>query len=118
MSVGRRGRVFRLYVKPNVVLYDYDLQEVPYRDTLDDGAVVYELRGVWSEKVNAYVSRPYYAVEYVDGSRFSRYVEKVLCVGDKAYDVKGSYRCRGGRIVAKTAMWVMDRRFRELCELL
>jgi len=114
----KRGRVFRLYTRANVVLYDYDLQEVPYKEVLDDGVVVYELRGVWSEKVDAYVSRPYYAVHYVDGFRFSRYVEKVVCVGDKAYDVKGSYTCRGGRVVSKLAMWVMDKRFKELCELL
>jgi len=114
----KRGKEFRLYVRPNVVLYDYDLQEVRYYDTLDDGTVVYRLRGVWSEKVGAYVTRPYYAVEYVDNDKFVRYVEKIVCVGDKSFDVKGSYRCRGGRIVAKLAVWVLDKRFRELCELL
>jgi hypothetical protein len=114
----RRGKVFKLYVRPNVVLYDSDLHEVPYRDVVDDGVVVYELRGVWSEKVNAYVTRPYYAVEYVNEGKFMRYVEKVACISDKSYDVKGSYRCRGGRIVSKLAMWVLDKRFKELCELL
>ena len=114
----RRGKTFRLYVGPNVVLYDFDLQEVASRDVLDDGDVVYELRGVWSEKVGAYVTRPYYAVQYINEDKFARYVEKVVCISDKAYDVKGIYRCRGGRVIAKMAMWVMDRRFRELCELL
>jgi hypothetical protein len=113
-----RGRGFRLYVRPNVVLYDFNLQEVPYSDVLDDGAVVYELRGVWSEKVNAYVTRSYYAVEYVNEQKFARYVEKIVCISDKSFDVKGSYKCRGGRIVSKLAMWVLDKRFRELCELL
>ena len=110
--------MFRLYVPSNVVLYDGDLQEVSYRDTIDDGVVVYELGGVWSEKVGAYVSRPYYAVQYVNEGRFARYVEKVVCVSDKSFDVKGIYKCRGGRVMAKMAMWVMDKRFRELCELL
>jgi hypothetical protein len=114
----KKGKVFKLYTKPNVVLYDYDLQEVKYKDVLDDGTVVYELKGVWSEKVNAYVTRPYYAVEYINGDKFVRYVEKVVCISDKAYNVKGSYACRGGRIVSKLAMWVLDKRFRELCELL
>jgi len=113
----RRGKEFRLYTKPNVVLYDFDLQEVPYSDTRDDGTVVYRLRGVWNEKFDAYVTRPYYAVEYID-EKFVRYVKKIVCVSDKSYDVKGPYTCRGGRIVGKMVMWVMDRRFRELCELL
>ena len=108
---------FRLYVRPNVVLYDYDLQEVRYHEVLEDGDVVYRLKGVWSEKVGAYVSRPYYVVEYRE-EPFVRYVVKVMCVGDKSFDVKGTYRCRGGRIVEKLAMWVLDKRFRELCELL
>jgi len=108
---------FRLYVRPNVVLYDYDFQEVKYSDVLEDGDVVYSLKGVWSEKVGAYVSRPYYAVEYRE-EPFVRYVEKVACVGDKSFDVKGSFKCRGGRVVVKMAMWVLDKRFRELCELL
>ncbi len=110
--------MFRLYVKPNVVLYDSDLQEVAYRDVVDDGTVVYELGGVWNEKVKAYVTRPYYVVEYVDEGKFARYVEKMVCISDKAYDVKGPYTCRGGRIVSKLAMWVLDKRFKELCELL
>jgi hypothetical protein len=100
------------------VLYDYDLQEVRYYDTLDDGTVVYKLRGVWNEKFRVYVTRPYYAVEYVDNDKFVRYVEKVVCVGDKSFDVKGSYECRGGRVVSKLAMWVLDKRFKELCGLL
>jgi hypothetical protein len=100
------------------VLYDYDLQEVPYSDALDDGVVVYRLRGVWSEKFGAYVTRPYYAVEYVDNDKFVRYVEKVVCISDQSFDAKGSYKCRGGRIVTKMAMWVLDKRFKELCELL
>jgi hypothetical protein len=112
------GKEFRLYVRPNVVLYDYDLQEVKYHDVLDDGTVVYRLRGVWSEKVGVYVTRPYYAVEYVDNDKFVRYVEKVVCVGDKSFDVKGSFECRGGRIVTKLVMWILDKRFKELCELL
>jgi len=110
-------REFRLYVKPNVVLYDYNLQEVPYADVLDDGTVVYRLKGIWSEKVGAYVTRPYYAVEY-NNDRFVRYVEKVACISDRSFDVKGSYKCRGGRVVSKLAVWVLDKRFRELCELL
>jgi hypothetical protein len=63
----KRGREFKLYVEPNVVLYDSDLQEVPYSETLDDGTVVYRLKGVWSERLGAYVSRVYYVVQYVDG---------------------------------------------------
>jgi len=109
---------FRLYVRPNVVLYDFDLQEVHYIDTLDDGDVVYVLRGRWYEKMRAYVTRPYYAVQYIDNDRFVRYVEKIACVGDKSFDVKGPYRCKGGRVISKMAMWVLDKRFRELCELL
>ena len=111
-------REFRLYVRPNVVLYDYDLQEVSYSDVIEDGDVVYRLKPVWNEKVGVYVSGPYYAVQYVDNGRFVRYVEKVVCVGDKSFDVKGPYRCRGGRVVSKLAMWVLDKRFRELCGLL
>jgi len=110
-------REFRLYVGPNTVLYDYSLQEVRYHEVLEDGDVVYKLKGMWNEKVGAYVSRPYYAVEYRE-KPFVRYVEKVVCVGDKPFDVKGSFKCRGGRVVAKLAMWVLDKRFRELCELL
>jgi len=56
-------------------------------------------------------------VEYRE-EPFVRYVEKVACVGDKSFDVKGSFKCRGGRVVVKMAMWVLDKRFRELCELL
>ena len=100
-----------------MVLYDFDLQEVPYTDTLDDGTVVYRLKGTWNEKVGAYVTRPYYAVEY-NNDRFARYVEKVACISDRSFDVKGPYRCKGGRVVSKMAMWVLDKRFRELCELL
>ena len=118
MSRGKRDKVFKLYVRSNVVLYDYDLQEVRYKEVLDDGVMVYELRGVWNEKVGAYVTRPYYAVQYFDGFEFSRYVEKVACISDQIYDVKGSYICRGGRVVNKLIMWVMDKRFKELCELL
>jgi hypothetical protein len=117
-AMSRGIKEFKLYTKPNVILYDYDLQEVKYYDTLDDGTVVYRLRGVWSEKVGAYVTRPYYSVLYVDNDKFVRYVEKIVCVGDMAFDVKGSYKCRGGRIMTKLAMWVLDKRFRELCELL
>jgi len=47
-----------------------------------------------------------------------RYVEKVACISDRSFDVKGSYRCRGGRLISKLAVWVLDKRFRELCELL
>jgi hypothetical protein len=110
-------REFRLYVKANVVLYDYDLQEVPYAYTLDDGTVVYKLKGMWNDRVGAYVSRPLYAVQYQE-EKFMRYVEKIVCISDKVEDIKGSYRCRGGRISMKLAMWVLDKRFRELCGLL
>ena len=110
-------REFRLYVRPNVVLYDYDLQEVRQYEVLDDGTVVYRLKPVWSKRLEVYVTKPLYAVEYRE-KPFVRYVAKVMCVGDKPFDVKGTYRCRGGRIVEKLAMWVLDKRFRELCELL
>jgi hypothetical protein len=108
---------FKLYVKPNVVLYDGSLQEVKYSEVLDDGVVMYRLKPVWSEKLKVFVSRPLYAVQHQE-KPFARYVEKVMCVGDKSFDVKGSYKCRGGRVVAKLVMWVLDKRFRELCELL
>lgn len=114
----KRGKTFRLYVPSNVVLYDGDLQEVPYRDVLDDGTVMYELKGVWSEKLEMYVTRPYYVVQYVDESKFARYVEKLICTSEMTFDEKGVYKCRGGRIMAKMVMWIMDRRFKELCELL
>jgi len=100
-----------------VVLYDYDLQEVSYSDVLEDGDVVYRLKPVWSKKLEVFVSRPLYAVEYRE-EPFVRYVEKIMCVGDKPFDVKGSFKCRGGRVVAKLAMWVLDKRFRELLQLL
>jgi hypothetical protein len=109
-------KVFTLYTSSNVTLYDYDLQEVPY-DVLDDGAVVYRLKGVWSEKLGAYVTRPYYAVQYSE-QPFTRYVEKIMCVGDMRFDVKGTYRCRGGRVISKLVMWVLDKRFRDLVQLL
>jgi hypothetical protein len=112
-----RVKTFRLYAKPNVTLYDSDLQEVFHRDVLDDGTVVYELKGVWSEKVNAYVTRPYYAVIRTE-EKFSIYVEKLVCTSEMSYDVKGHYKCRGGRIISKMVMWVLDRRFRELCGVL
>jgi hypothetical protein len=108
---------FKLYVKANVVLYDDNLQEVPYSEVLDDGTVVYKLKPVWSKRLEAYVSRAFYAVEYRE-SPFIRYVEKVMCIRDEPYDIKGQYKCRGGRIVSKLAMWVLDKRFRELVQLL
>jgi len=108
---------FRLYVKSNVVLYDSDLQEVRYHEIIDDGTVVYKLKGVWSEKLGMYVTRPYYAIQYEE-EPFVRYVEKIMCVGDMKFDAKGVYKCWGGRIMTKMAMWVTDKRFKELCELL
>jgi hypothetical protein len=111
------AKEFRLYVRPNVVLYDSDLQEVRYSEIIDDGTVVYKLKPIWNKKLEVFVSRPYYAVEYRE-EPFVRYVEKVVCVGDKPFDVKGSFKCRGGRVMAKLVMWVLDKRFRELCELL
>ena len=113
----KRGKEFRLYTKPNVILYDSDLQEVRYHDILDDGWVVYRLKAIWSEKLGMYVSKVYYVVEYSE-EPFVRYVNKLMCVRDMPFDDRGSYRCKGGRIVTKLAMWVLDKRFKELCELL
>jgi len=115
--MSRVVKEFKLYVKPNVTLYDSDLQEVRYYDILDDGWVVYRLKAVWSEKLDAYVSRVYYVVEYSE-EPFVRYVNKLMCVRDMLFDDRGSYRCKGGRIITRMAMWVLDKRFRELCELL
>jgi len=112
-----RSKEFKLYVKPNVVLYDSNLQEVRYYDTLDDGTIVYKLKGVWSEKLGTYVSRVYYAVEYSE-EPFVRYVNKLMCVRDMAFDVKGSYKCKGGRIITRMVMWITDKRFRDLWNLL
>ena len=115
--MSRVVKEFKLYVKPNVTLYDSDLQEVRYYDILDDGWVAYRLKAVWSEKLDAYVSRVYYVVEYSE-EPFVRYVNKLMCVRDMLFDDRGSYRCKGGRIITRMAMWVLDKRFRELCELL
>jgi len=117
MSVRRKGKVFRLYTKPNVTLYDYDLQEVPYKEVLDDGWVKYVFHGVWNEKLEAYVTRTYYLIEYMENP-FVRYVYKIMCVSDMPFDYKGDYRCEGGRAVYKMVMEVRDKRFKELCELL
>jgi hypothetical protein len=113
----RRGKVFRFYTRRDVVLYDGDLQEVPYRDVLDDGWVVYDLKAIWNEKLNEYVSRVYYMVEYSE-EPFVRYVSKMMCVGDMSFYSTDNYRCIGGRVMSKMAMWVMDKRFKELCQLL
>ena len=108
---------FKLYVKSNVTLYDSNLQEVRYHDILDDGWVMYRLKGVWNKEVEAYVTRPYYAVKYME-QPFVRYVEKLVCISDMKFSVEEYYRCEGGRVISKLAMWVLDKRFRELCELL
>ncbi len=112
----KKGKVFRLYVPSNVVLYDLDMQEVPF-EVLDDGKVMYRLKGIWNQKVEAYVSRVYYAVERFE-EPFVRYVMKLMCISGQTFDMKGNYECRGGRVVAKVVMSVSDKRFRELCELL
>jgi hypothetical protein len=112
----KRGKVFRLYTKSNIMLYDGDLQEVRY-DVFDDGWVVYRLKGVWSEKLGTYVSRVYYMVEHSE-EPFKRYVTKVVCVGDRLFDVRDDCKCIGGRIMEKMVMWVTDKRFRDLWSLL
>ena len=101
-----------------MVLYDYSLQEVPYVDIVDDGTILYRLEGVWNKKIEAYVTRPYYAIEYIDGDKFARYVDKIMCVGDMPIDIRRSYKCKGGRIVTKMAVWILDKRFKELLQLL
>jgi hypothetical protein len=116
MSEGKRGKVFRLYARPNMVLYDSDLQEVRY-DVLDDGWVVYKLGATWSQKLEAYVSKVYYMIEYSE-EPFVRYVSKVMCVGDMLFDVREDVKCVGGRIVEKMVLWATDKKFKDLWSLL
>jgi hypothetical protein len=56
-------------------------------------------------------------IEYSE-EPFVRYVAKMVCVGDRLFDVRGSYKCIGGRIVEKMVMWIKDKRFRDLWSLL
>ena len=113
----KRDRIFKLYVKSNITLYDSDLQEVPYSEVLDDGWTVYRLKAMWSEKLGTYVSRVYYMIEYSE-EPFYRYAVKMMCIRDRLFDIRDSYKCIGGSVMSKMVMWVKDKKFRDLWNLL
>jgi hypothetical protein len=97
-----------------MVLYNSDLQEVAFSDALKDGTLIYELIGRWSKKIGNYVAGVYYAVERRESEI---YVDKLACIGDVAIDINLFYRCKGGRIIRKTALLIKDKKFIEMCQL-
>jgi hypothetical protein len=112
----KEDKAFKLRVKSNIALYDADLQEVPYR-ILDDGWVEYRLLAVYNERLGTYVSKVYYMVEYSEVP-FKRYVTKMMCIRDMLYDIREDVKCIGGRIVSKMVMWILDKKFRDLWNLI